>query len=179
MDLQNFGSESLYFDEALPPRVAALMQRAADAYGQGGAEAPLRAAEAQAPESLTVLVGLYRFLFYQGRHEEALPVALRVMAVIAPRIAFPADWRALDHDDLMRGVTRSMSLVRFYLSALKAAGYLNLRLCRFAEGKAMLDQVVALDAADRIGARVLLDVLAHNQADVIEFPVRARKEVRL
>lgn len=171
MDLENFGSESLYFDEAQPPEVLRLMHLAAEDY-HGGAEAHLQAALDMAPDSLIVLVGLYRYYFYNARYADALPVAHRVMAVIAPRIAFPAEWRRIDRYALLKGVSRSMSLVRFYLSALKAAGYVNLRLRNFAEGRQMLEKVVDLDDADRLGARVLLDVLCAHKADVLPFPLR-------
>lgn len=175
MDLQDFRSEALYFDEPVMIEVTRLMAKASEAYDGGQAEAPLLEALLLAPESLSVLVGLYRFYFYQHRYEDALTVAQRLMTLIAPRIEFPGHWTEVGQHALERGILCSLSLVRFYLLALKAAGYINLRLARFEEGKHMLTKVASLDEADRLGARVLLDVLADNQAEIVPFPIAARK----
>lgn len=163
MDLQDFENEALYFDEPVSPTVQALMAEASAAYGDGDAESPLLAAVRAAPENLSILVGLYRFYFYQHRYAEALATSYRVMAVIAPRIEFPVAWGELNERALGRGVMHSFSLVRFYLLALKAAACINLRLSRFEEGRAMLQKVVLLDAADRLGARNLLKLVSANE----------------
>ena len=67
---------------------------------------------------------------------------------------------------------------RFHLLALKGAGYLSLRLGRFEQGKAMLAKVVELDADDRLGARLLLGVLAEHDAEILPFPTAATAERR-
>ncbi len=51
-------------------------------------------------------------------------------------------------------------LARFFLFTLKGYAYLNMRLGNLAEGEAALRKLLELDPSDRIGARVLLDVLA-------------------
>lgn len=160
MDLQDFGSEALYFDEPAPPHVRALMMVASEAYGTGDAERPLLEALGCAPKNLTILVGAYRFYFYQHRYADAIEISMQVMAVLAPRIDFPESWIDLDERALGRGVMRSFSLVRFYLLALKAAAYINLRLSRFDVARAMLQKIVLLDAADRLGARGLLALVS-------------------
>lgn len=178
MDLQDFSGDMLYFDEASLPRVNALLQEAAARYGAGNAERPLLEAFRLAPEDLSVLVGLYRFYYYQHRYLDAVSVARHAMRVVAPRIDFPEDWQDIGFSDLAGGVMKSIGLVRFYLLALKGSGYLNLRLARFEEGLAMLRKVVELDEADRLGARLLLDVLADHTAEVVSFPVNQKLEVR-
>lgn len=177
MDLQDLNGEMLYFDQPEPPRIGELLMAASQHYGQGDAEGFLLEAFAIAPKNLSVLVGLYRFYYYQHRFADALNVAHVVLQTLAPQIDFPDSWIDLDMNALGLGVLRSMGLVRFYLLALKGAGYLNLRLNNFEDGLRMLRKVRELDAADRLGAKVLLDVLAEHTADVISFVDRKQSEV--
>lgn len=178
MDLQDFNGSGLYFDEPLDPAVAAHLSAAAEQYAQGTAEQPLLAALALAPADLSVLVGLYRFYYYQHRYEDALRIAERVMAVVGPRLMLPPRWQALAASHLAVAAAQGIGLLRFHLLALKGAGYLNLRLGRFEQGKAMLAKVVELDSDNRLGARLLLDVLADNDAEILTFPTAATAEIR-
>jgi hypothetical protein len=52
--------------------VQALIAAASEQYGEGTAESPLLGARALAPESLTMLVALYQFYFYQQRLSDAI-----------------------------------------------------------------------------------------------------------
>ena len=175
MDLQDFKTDSLYFDEAVDPTVQTLLQMAAEHYGSD-AEPLLRKAQQLAPENLSVLVGLYRFFYYQHRYLDAIDIAYKVMAVVGKRVEFPDRWQDVDMVAISNGVMESFTLVRFYLFALKAAGYLHLRIGKFAEGKAMITKVVSLDSADRLGARLLLEVLGAHNAEVVTFPVTKKAE---
>ena len=172
MDLQDFNGEMLYFDQPEPARIAELLLAASQNYALGRAEGFLLEAYALAPNNLTVLVGLYRFYYYQHRYGDALGIAHLAMAAVAPQIEFPQHWSELDMNALGVGVMNSMALVRFYLLALKGAGYLNLRLGEFEEGVRMLRKVRDLDEADRLGTSVLLDVLAGHTADVVSLADR-------
>ena len=171
MDLQNFTNDMLYFDEPLSPVLEGLLQRAADEYGPD-AEPILMEAFELAPTNLSVLVGLYRYYYYQHRYHDAIYIAHRVMKVVGGKIEFPERWQDVSMVDVINGTNHSFGLVRFYLFALKAAGYLNLRLGNFAEGKSMITKVVAMDTADRLGARLLLDILGAHTADVIPFTAK-------
>ena len=51
-----------------------------------------------------------------------------------------------------------MTLTRFYLMALKGAGYLKLRIGETRDGLARLEKVAELDADDRIGVRSLMQL---------------------
>ena len=177
MDLQDFNGDGLYFDEPQSAVVDSLLAAAAEQYAEGAAEPPLLAAQALAPDNLSVLVGLYRFYYYQHRYQDALQIAEQVMAVVGPRLELPADWRHIDQDALLVAAARGIGLLRFHLLALKGAGYLSLRLGRFEQGKAMLVKVVELDADNRLGARLLLDVLAANNAEIVTFPTAATAEI--
>jgi tetratricopeptide (TPR) repeat protein len=168
VDLLDFEGQDLYFDEALSIQAEQLLDEAAKRYESGDAELPLLQAYFHAPEHLTVLVGLYRFYYYQHRYHDALVVAARAMGVSGDRLSFPPDWRLLSSSDMGLGAIKSMGLLRFYLLTLKAAGYLNLRLDRLEEGQAMLKKVIELDPHDRLGAKALLDVAANANGENAE-----------
>jgi hypothetical protein len=97
-------------------------------------------------------------------------ISLQLLDCVAPRINFPSAWRNLRDIHLAQGVMISFSFVRFYLLSLKAAGYLNLRLGHLEEGVDMLSKGIAMDNADRLGARQLLATLERPSADIIPFP---------
>lgn len=156
MDFLDFEGQDLYFDEPLPGGVAELLATAASDYAEGTAELPLLKAYFRAPESLMVLVALYRFYYYQHRLVETLRVAERAIAVSAAKLGLAADWRALTADRIAAVAPRSMSLVRFYLLSLKGAAWLKMRLGDAGGAREILEQLVALDSADRLGCGELL-----------------------
>lgn len=156
MDLHNFDGEQMYFDEDVSGEVKTLIETASEVYADGEAEMPLLRAFYLAPQSISVLVALYRFYYYQHRYQDALVAADTSMRLVSERLHFPVGWRDMDINALGYGVMQSMTLVRFYLLALKGAGYLNLRLGDIDTGVAMLSKVIELDAEDRLGAVALL-----------------------
>ncbi len=161
MDLLNTDGEDLYFVEPLPAQVEALMLEAADKYETGEAELPLLRAYLLAGDHLTVLVGLYRYYYYQHRYQEALRVAEQAINVTGERLGFSNDWPNVMEYEFVSGVRKinSIGLARFYLLALKGMAYINLRLGRITEGVLGLNKILLLDPADRIGARELLAVV--------------------
>lgn len=167
MDLMDFDQASLYFDEAAPAEVEDLVRQAGDCYGEPEAEALLLRAYFLAPESLLVLVGLYRYYFYQHRLEDALVVADRALSAGGKRLGFPGEWQQLHPEFLGQAVLKSMGLLRFYLSVLKAAAYINARLGRAERGREQLMKLIEIDHHDRLGGRALLQVL--EQADTLEY----------
>ena len=166
MDLLDFDPTPLYFDDPLAPEVEDLLRMAADHYGDDEAEACLMRAYFLAPQQLTVLVALYRYFYYRHCLEEARLTAQRAMDEAAARLDFPRDWRDLTASLLGSGVQRSMGLVRFYLMALKAHAYLDLRTSDLAEGCAKLEKLAALDPMDRMGGRALLAVARARLPDI-------------
>ena len=114
---------------------------------------------------------MYRYYYYQQRLDDALAVADRALTVSGDMLDFPDSWRALSMPYIGAGAMKSMGLVRFYLLALKAAGYLNLRIGQIDDGIDMLSKVVELDASDRLGAAPLLD-LAKNERQRVTPEVR-------
>lgn len=168
MDLMDFDQSGLYFDEPVAGEVEQLIVEAGAEYGEQGAEALLHKAYFLAPESLMVLVALYRYYFYQHRLDDALLVAARAMAIVGQRLDFPDDWQRLHPGFLGQAVLRSIGLLRFYLHVLKAAGYINLRLGRIGEGRAMLEKLIEMDSHDRMGGKALLDTVVAAVAAHIE-----------
>lgn len=122
------------------------------------AEAHLREAEALAPGHAAVLIGLYRFYFYKGRLAEALAVARRCLAKAVEENNLPADWRVVRATDAEFGRYEN-ALPRFFLFSLKGYAYLQMRLGQTEEGRLAVEKLLELDPSDKIGARVLLDVL--------------------
>lgn len=163
MDLLELEGQQLYFDEPMPQEVSDLIVQASVAYGSGQEEALLLKANFIAPNNLSVLVALYRCYYYQQRLEDAQLVARRALSVVGSRVGFPDDWRQLNESELAHAVYKSMGLVRFYMTTLKAEAYLYLRLGQIAEGRARLEKVAELDSSDHFGARALLEMLADSE----------------
>lgn len=169
MDLQEFDGQDLYFDKKMPAEVEHLILLASHTYGSTEAEEYLRKAFFLAPDNLSVLVALYRYYYYQHDYESALTVAGHALKFSGREIDFPDDWQRLTMSHIGVGAIKSMSMVRFYLISLKAAGYISLRLAKYNEAQAMLNKVVELDAADRLGAAALLAVAQRNlQNDALD-----------
>lgn len=167
MDLLDFNDCKLYFEDPLPAEAERLIAEAASQYGERGTETLLLRAHLIAPEHLTVLVGLYRFYFYQHRLDDALLVAERAIVLSARQLGLPNDWRSLDERWLGTAASTSFSLLRFYLLALKAASIVLLRLGRITESRDRLSILAAFDSRDQLGAAKLLEVVDafHHPAD--------------
>jgi tetratricopeptide (TPR) repeat protein len=160
--LLDFEAQSLYFEDALPATVEELLQEAASAYGSDAAERLLLRAYFLEPGHLTVLVALYRYFYYQHRYEDALLVAERAMAITGGRLGLRDGWQDLTLPSLAPAIMRSMTLTRFYLMALKGAGYLLLRSGDIRAGLARLEKVAELDTDDRLGVRALVQVARYE-----------------
>ncbi len=158
MDLLDFSENSLYFDEPLDQRAASLIEQAAAEYSNSDVEPLLLEAHRMAPEHLTVLVAMYRYYYYQHRLQDALNIAHQALDVSGGRLRFPSRWSQLTSAHLGAGAFISMGMVRFYLLALKAAGYLNLRLQNWQTAIDMLTKILQLDVADRLGTAALLEI---------------------
>jgi tetratricopeptide (TPR) repeat protein len=122
------------------------------------AEDHLRQAQALAPGHAAVLIGLYRFYFYKGRLADALTVARLCLEKAARENRLAADWKHVAAADAAFSQYESM-LPRFYLFTLKGYAYLQMRLGNLEEGRAAVAKLLELDPSDKVGARVLLEVL--------------------
>lgn len=156
MDLLDFTGGDLYYDTPPSPRTAELLRQAAECYPEAVAEGLLLEADALEPEHLEVLVALYRYYFYRHELERALAVAERALRVSGRELGLPADWRGITAFGQDGG--RSMVQTRFYLMALKGAGYLELRLGRPLQALDRLRLVERLDGSQRLGVGALIQL---------------------
>lgn len=128
------------------------------------AEQHLRDAEALAPGHAAVLIGLYRFYFYKGRLDEALDVARVCLAKAARENGLSSNWRDVARDDADFSGWDAV-LPRFYLFTLKGYAYLNMRLGNEREARLAVEKLLDLDPTNKLGGRVLLEVLERKGRD--------------
>ncbi|WP_065755483.1 hypothetical protein [Bradyrhizobium paxllaeri] len=128
------------------------------------AEKHLHEAQALAPGHAAVLIGHYRFYFYKARLAEALELAKLCISKAARENGLSDDWRRVSATDAAFDCYEN-SLPRFYLFSLKAYAYLQMRLGNLNEGHAAASKLVELDPTDKIGAKVLLDVVEWTGQD--------------
>lgn len=141
-----------------------LWQAGLSYHADGVAEVHLKQAEALAPGHAAVLIGLYRFYFYKGRLNEALDIARRCLQKAAEENKLPSDWRNVSASDASFGHYEEIA-PRFFLFTLKGYAYLQMRLGNVEEGREALMKLLDLDPSDKIGARVLLDVIKRMGQD--------------
>jgi tetratricopeptide (TPR) repeat protein len=122
------------------------------------AESHLREAQMLAPGHAAVLIGLYRFYFYKGRLREALDVAEACLEKAIRDNNLPPDWRDVAAGDALFSRYEE-SLPRFFLFTLKGYAYLQMRLGNLDEGLVAIRKLLELDPSDKVGAKVLLEVI--------------------
>ena len=174
MDLLDFSDCKLYFEDDLPAEAERLIAQAAAEYGEPAAELSLLRAHLLAPENLSVLVGLYRYYFYQHRLDDALVVAERAMQLSGRHLGLPPTGTCSTKPGSASAAANSFGLLRFYLLALKAASVVLLRLGRIAESRARLIKLAALDSRDQLGAGKLLEVVDEFQGSANDAAPRPR-----
>jgi hypothetical protein len=152
----------------LPEAAAQQLELAGLAYSHDlVAERHLAEAMQLAPEHLAVQVGYYRYLFYKGRLRDALAQLTVCIGNAAAQSGLPADWRQATPQDA-DFADFSAVWARFYLFALKAHGYIQMRLGELDAGRLAIAKVLELDPSDKVGARILLDVLERQGHDDYE-----------
>lgn len=150
---------------ALPAEAKAHLDKAAERYHLTDvAETHLFAAETIAPDHAAVLIALYRFYFYKGRIGEALDVARACVEKAMRLNVLGDDWRRVQPEDAAFGEWDAL-LPRFFLFSLKGFAYLSLRLGEFRQGREAALKLLELDPRDRIGAKVLIDVLERMEQE--------------
>ena len=164
VDMHDFEVEELYFDEPIGKETQSCLDQASKKYGKSSAEKNLLRAYFLEPEHPLVLVALYRFYYYQHRYVDALEVAERVLKVYSKRLELPSNWQELTDQHFEQLDKQSMTEIRFYLLALKGAGYLEMRLENFKNAIERLQKVVNVDSEDRMNALSLLQT-AEDEID--------------
>lgn len=169
----DLGMDAAVLGSGLPPQAERLIAHAGMIRGRvAEALALLETAHQIAPRHPATLIALYRFHFYGNRLAQAREIAVRALAMASAALQLPADWRAVESDARFSALD---PLPRFYLFTLKGFAYLSLRLGEIELGQAVLDKLSALDPLNRVGYRVLHEVIARigrEDADYEEDPPR-------
>ena len=149
-----------YYGGDLPAEAERCLHLAAAHFADTAtAEGFLAHAALVAPGHRLVDLGFYKFHFYKANLVEALEYAQRmVVHALAGLGLNTPDWRDVTPAHADFGSLEPPP--RFFLFALTAVGYLQLRLRRFEEARESLGKVRALDSADRMAAGRLLDLVA-------------------
>jgi len=160
MDLLDGLDGDLYFEQPLSLEVEQLLKQAADIYPEQPAQSETFLIQAQtiAPHHLMVLVGLYRYFYYQHRYQDALHIGEQVLKIVGEKLDFK-NWQMVT----IEGIEKNDKIsVRFYLTALKGNAYLYLRLNQPNQAIQRLEKITTLDPQDRLGSKALLTVIREN-----------------
>lgn len=159
---------SVILGEGLPQEAERHLHAAALSYDRDDVSLQhLMAARLLAPTHPATLIGLYRFYFYKGRLQECLGIAEACLTRAAIDNSLPLDWRGVAPDDASFGDFDAVA-PRFFMFSLKGYAYLSMRLCDFEESAEAIDKLLELDPADKIGAKVLLDVLERRGLEDVD-----------
>ncbi len=169
MDFLDYEGEKLYFDDPVSDEVAQLLDKASAAGRDNSAENSLLRAYFLEPNHLTVIVALYRFYYYKQRYTEALTIADRALEVSAKQLGLRTGWDEMNISELGYGVLISMGLTRFYLHALKASGFVLMRMERIDEALERLNKLAELDPQDQFGAQPLIQLGLQAQANLQQY----------
>ncbi|MGJ0506862.1 MAG: hypothetical protein ACR652_06925 [Methylocystis sp.] len=161
-------SAAAILGEGLPEDAARLLHAAAMAYDVDDVALNyLMEARLLAPTHPATLIGLYRFYFYKGRLADALAVARTCLTRAAIDNSLSLDWREVRPADAPFGDFDAVG-ARFFMFSLKGYAYLSMRLGAFEESAAAIDKLLELDPSDKVGARVLRDVLERRGLEDVE-----------
>lgn len=142
----------------LPPEAERLIALAGSMRQQTSrALALLESARELAPTHPASLIALYRFHFYGNRLHEARTIAVEALSLGASMLGLAAHWQDVVADARFNAFD---ALPRFYLFALKGYAYLSLRVGELERGQEALNKLAQLDPDNRVGHRVLTEVVA-------------------
>lgn len=112
-----------------------------------------------AESNLDVLIGAYRFFFYKNKPLIALGVAEKVLSIVQKRKNLPQEWEELQSILIEQ---KDDSLIRLYLNAYAAMGFLLAKLGRIEEAKIITERVTILDEHRESCAGTVFDVLTRS-----------------
>ena len=111
-------------------------------------------------ENLDLLIGAYRFFFYNQNYEMALMLALKIMGLLERDYDYLGNLKALKErletnpDDV---------IARLYLNAYIAYAYVNIRLGMVDKAKNLLLSLSELDPFDQFGTQTMIRVLENSR----------------
>jgi tetratricopeptide (TPR) repeat protein len=167
MATQDFPAAAV-LGKGLPEEAERLLRAAAMSYDQDDlALKYLMEARLLAPTHPATLIGLYRFYFYKGRLAEARGVAETCLTRAAIDNSLPLNWRDVAPQDAAFGDYDAVG-PRFFMFSLKGYAYLSMRLGDLDESAAAINKLLELDPADKVGAKVLLEVLERRGLEDVD-----------
>ncbi|MEM9540510.1 MAG: hypothetical protein AAGA60_13540 [Cyanobacteria bacterium P01_E01_bin.42] len=122
----------------------------------------MQEALAKAGDNLEVLVGAYRFFFYQKNPGIDLNIADRVIGILTVQENFPSEWLELEPILERR---KEEENARLYLNAYAAKGYMLAKLGNVEEAKLITERVKKIDTNRETCATTIYDVLTSPPED--------------
>ena len=145
------------FPPASPEALALLREVSRSFADTERAQSFLREADRLYGNCLPVVVGCYKFYFTKGLLREAIPFALRAAEMMGQRLGLRRSFLELSLEDAP--FSDYAAGPRFYLFAMKAAGYLYARLGETERGLEILEKIRTLDKNDHLGVSPLIAVI--------------------
>jgi hypothetical protein len=119
----------------------------------------VRKALFKAGDNLDVLIGAYRFFFYQHQPIVALAIARQVLQLIAARENWPAEWSQLK--PILQARQQDAN-IRLYLNAYAAISLVVAQLGEIEEAKLISQRVREIDDTRQFCATTVFDLLSHS-----------------
>ncbi|TFE68833.1 hypothetical protein A7Q09_00965 [Methylacidiphilum sp. Yel] len=113
----------------------------------------------KAGKHITVLIGFYRFYFYQSDLLQSIYWGRLCMEETAKKLRINENWMELTEDQIEMLKSAENPLVDLYLRAFHAVAYLLGRVGNKEEALKMLQLLTSLDVTNQIGARRLATIL--------------------
>ncbi len=164
IDLMEMSDHDLYFDQPLSESLEQVISQAASLYHRPESEFMLLGAYMIQPHHPVIHVALYRYYYYKHRLAEALMIAERTLEDSGISLGFLGHWHEATLARL-KANEANMTMVRYYLLALKGSGFICLRMGRREEGLMRLQKVAEMDSEDRLGARAIIRVVENAEPE--------------
>ncbi|NBD31553.1 MAG: hypothetical protein GVY17_00905 [Cyanobacteria bacterium] len=119
----------------------------------------VRKALFKAGDNLSVLVGAYRFFFYQHQPTVALAIARQVLQSITARENLPAQWSQLKP---ILEARQQNANIRLYLNTYAAISLVLAQLGEIEEAKLISQRVRGIDDTRQFCATTVFDILSHS-----------------
>ncbi|HEY9827875.1 MAG TPA: hypothetical protein V6D19_20755 [Stenomitos sp.] len=111
---------------------------------------------AEPEPDLDVWVSAYRFFFYKNNNPMALQMAQQVIARVQAAEQLPQDWAQLGPILAQR---KEEPVIRLYLNAYAASGFVLARLGQTEQAKVIAAQVQSIDDRNEFGAKTVWEIL--------------------
>jgi len=147
----------------VPKDLKDLLLQAADTWNEPErSEQYMQQALAHPDSTVDVLISAYRFFFYRQNYAVAQKIAQQVLEQVRQQEKLPTSWPQLQ--PLLRQ-RRDQPLIRLYLTAYSALGYILARLGELDRARTMANRLQIIDDNDEFGASLILNILIPSEDD--------------